>query len=247
MYDFVIAGAGSAGCAIAARLSEMDGARVLLLEAGPRDTNLYIHVPAGFYRMTGGPLTWGYKTTPQRRANGRAIAYPQARVLGGGSSINAMVYTRGNPGDFDAWANEAGCAGWSYRDVLPYFRKAEDNQRLGEPFHGQGGPLGVSDLVDPHYLTRAFVEAAHQFGIPYNPDFNSDIQAGCGIYQVTQRGGRRSSTAVGYLRDARCRPNLTIETGCMATRIVIEGGRARGIEYLPKGSKAPVVARANPR
>ena len=244
MYTFVIAGAGSAGCAIAARLSELDGARILLLEAGPRDTDPYIHVPAGFYRMTGGPLTWGYKTTPQHRANGRAIAYPQARVLGGGSSINAMVYTRGNPGDFDAWANEAGCAGWSYRDVLPYFRKAEDNLRLGAPFHGQGGPLGVCDLVYPHFLTRAFVEAAQQFGIPYNPDFNSDVQAGCGIYQVTQRGGRRSSTAVSYLRDARGRSNLTVETGCMVTRIVIEGGRAKGVEYLPKGAKTPVVARA---
>lgn len=244
MYDFIIAGAGSAGCAIAARLSEMPDARILLLEAGPRDTSPYIHVPAGFYRMTSGPLTWGYKTTPQRRANGRSIAYPQGRVLGGGSSINAMVYTRGNPGDYDAWANEAGCPGWSYREVLPYFRKAEDNQRLGPPFHGRGGPLGVSDLVDPHFLTRSFVEAAHQFGIPYNPDFNRDVQAGCGIYQVTQRNGRRSSAAVAYLREAEGRPNLAIETGCTATRIMIEAGRATGIEYVPRGSKNVKVARA---
>jgi choline dehydrogenase len=243
-FDFVVAGAGSAGCAIAARLSELPEARVLLLEAGPHDTNPYIHVPAGFYRMTGGPLTWGYRTTPQSQANGRTIAYPQGRVLGGSSSINAMVYTRGNPGDYDAWANEAGCPGWSYRDVLPYFRKAEDNSRLGAPFHGQGGPLGVSDLLDPHMLTGVFVEAAQQFGIPRNPDFNSDVQAGCGIYQVTQRGGRRSSAAASYLREARGRPNLKIETDCIATRIVIENGRARGIEYLPKGSREPVVAAA---
>ena len=202
MYDYVIVGGGSSGCVLARRLSDLDDASVLLLEAGPADTNRYIHLPVGFYKMTTGPLTWGYSTEPLAQADGRQMIFPQGRVLGGGSSINAMVYTRGHAQDYDAWAAEEGCAGWSYADVLPYFRRAEDNERLIDRYHGSGGPLGVSDLVSPHYLTKAFVRAAQQAGLPYNPDFNGARQEGCGIYQVTQRRARRCSAAVGYLRPA---------------------------------------------
>jgi choline dehydrogenase-like flavoprotein len=202
-------------------------------------------MPVGFYRMTDGPLTWGYKTAPQRGANQRTIAYPQGRVLGGGSSINAMVYTRGNPGDYDAWAEAAGCTGWAYRDVLPYFRKAEDNQSFHNEFHGTGGPLGVSDQISPHPLSRVFLQAAQQFGIPYNPDFNSERQSGCGLYQVTQRNGRRSSTAVSYLAPARGRSNLTVHTNCVVTRLILENNRAIGVEYIQGQSRDKKVAHAS--
>ncbi|HXT09690.1 MAG TPA: GMC family oxidoreductase N-terminal domain-containing protein [Roseiarcus sp.] len=244
MHDYVVVGAGSAGCAIAARLSELEDASVLLLEAGPPDVNPYIHVPVGFYKMTAGPLTWGYRTTPQKGANQRRMAYAQGRVLGGGSSINAMVYTRGNPGDYDAWAAHAGCLGWAYPDLLPYFRKAEDNQRFHNQFHGTGGPLGVSDQISPNPLALVFLQAAQQFGIPYNPDFNSDRQSGCGLYQVTQRNGRRSSAAVGYLGPAKGRPNLTIHTNCLATRLIIENNRAVGVEYVRGKSRERMVVHA---
>ena len=242
MYDYVIVGGGSSGCVLARRLSDLDDASVLLLEAGPADTNRYIHLPVGFYKMTTGPLTWGYSTEPLAQADGRQMIFPQGRVLGGGSSINAMVYTRGHAQDYDAWASEEGCAGWSYADVLPYFRRAEDNERLVDRYHGSGGPLGVSDLVSPHYLTKAFVRAAQEAGLPYNPDFNGARQEGCGIYQVTQRGARRCSAAVGYLKPALGRPNLTVLTGCHATRILIEHGRAVGVEYRQGGAVKTVRA-----
>lgn len=244
MHDFVIVGGGSAGCTLAARLSELEDARVLLLESGPADRDRDIHVPAGFYKVVGGPLTWGYHTAPLAHADGRRMVYPQARVLGGGSSINAMVYTRGNAADYDAWEREEGCGGWSYAGVLPYFRRAEDNERYANEHHGAGGPLGVSDQISPHYLTKAFVRAAQEAGIPYNADFNGARQEGCGIYQVTQRGGRRCSAAVGYLGPALARPNLTLHTECRATRIVIENGRAVGVEYRRGGAGAATVARA---
>ena len=244
MHDFVIVGGGSAGCTLAARLSELEDARVLLLESGPPDHDASIHVPAGFYRVVGGPLTWGYDTAPLVRADGRRMVYPQARVLGGGSSINAMVYARGNAADYDAWEREEGCAGWSYANVLPYFRRAEDNERYANGFHGVGGPLGVSDQISPHYLTKAFVRAAQEAGIPYNPDFNGARQEGCGLYQVTQRGARRCSAAVGYLKPALSRPNLTLRTDCRVTRIVIENGRAVGVEYRQGAGGSPTVARA---
>ena len=231
MYDYIVIGGGSAGCTIAARLSELEDARVLLLESGPRDRDSNIHVPAGFYKVMAGPLTWGYDTAPLRQADGRRMIYPQARVLGGGSSINAMVYARGNAADYDAWEREEGCEGWSYAGVLPYFRRAEDNERYADEYHGAGGPLGVSDQISPHYLTKAFVRAAQESGIPYNPDFNGARQEGCGLYQVTQRGARRCSAAVGYLNPALARSDLTLHTDCRVMRIVVEEGRAVGVEY----------------
>jgi choline dehydrogenase len=216
---------------MAARLSEAGDANVLLLEAGGPDKHRMIHMPVGFFKMTTGPFTWGYTTAPLRHAGGREMVFPQGRVLGGGSSINAMVYTRGNAHDYDVWAEEEGCTGWSYRDVLPYFRRAEDNERFSDQYHGGGGPLGVSDPISAHPLSRAFVRA----GLPYNPDFNGARQEGCGLYQVTQRAAKRCSAAVGYLRPALQRKNLTVLTDCAATRILVERGRAVGVAYVRHG------------
>lgn len=240
-YDVIVVGGGSAGCALAARLSERQGLRVLLLEAGPADTNPYIHMPVGFYKMTSGPLTWGLKTAPQRHANGREIPYAQARVLGGGGSINAEVFTRGCPEDYDAWATEFGCEGWAFQDVQPYFLRSEDNDTLSGPYHGVGGPLGVSNLA-PQRMTQAFAQACQQLGMPYNPDFNGPRQEGAGPYQTTTRGARRCSAAVGYLRPAMNRPNLTVRTGVLIYRIVVENGRAIGVELMDKGR--PTLIRA---
>ena len=242
-YDYVIVGAGTAGCALAARLSEDAGSRVLLIEAGPADTNPYIHMPVGFYKMTSGGLTWGYRTAPQRHANNREIPYAQGRVLGGGSSINAQVFTRGCPEDYDHWANDLGCPGWSFKDVLPYFLRMEDNDTLGGAYHGIGGPLGVtSPRAQP--LTRAFVQACQQFGMPYNPDFNGPRQEGASAYQTTNRNARRCSAAVAYLRPALGRPNLTVERQATVLRVVVEGGRAAGVEWVKRGERAVVRADA---
>ncbi|MBN9016417.1 MAG: GMC family oxidoreductase N-terminal domain-containing protein [Rhizobiales bacterium] len=241
MSDYVVVGGGSAGCVLAARLSEDPAVTVTLLEAGPRDTNMYIHLPVGFFKMTAGPLIWGYETEPGREISGRKMVYPQARVLGGGSSINAQVFTRGCPEDYDAWRDADGCADWGYRDVLPYFRKSEGNDTFAGEHHGNDGPLGVSTTV-PHPLTRVFVRAAQEAGLPFNADFNGGKQAGAGFYQATTRGGRRSSTAVGYLRPALRRPNLTVRTGVLVNRIVIEGDRAVGVEIIENGR--PVTLRA---
>lgn len=241
-YDYVIVGGGSSGCVLAARLSENPDARVLLLEAGGKDSNPYIHLPVGFAKMTTGPLTWGLVTAPQKHANNREISYVQARVLGGGSSINAEVFTRGVPQDFDRWAQEEGCPGWSSEEVRPLFLRLEGNQILADRHHGTDGPLGVSNIADPQPITRAFVQACQQFGMPYNPDFNGARQEGAGVYQTTIRDARRCSAAVAYLRPAMKRTNLTVETGCLATRILFAGNRATGVEYVRGGSLRKVHA-----
>ena len=242
MFDYIIVGAGSAGCVLADRLSEDGDAAVLLIEAGPADSSPFIHMPVGFYRLTGGALTWGYETVPQRQANNRRIPFSQGRVLGGSSSINGMVYTRGNPADYDRW-ELAGCGGWAYAEVLPYFKRAEDNNRLFNDFHGSGGPLGVSDPVHTHRLSRLFVKAAQQRGIAYNSDFNAAVQEGCGLYQINVRDGRRSSAAAAYLSPASSRKNLRIATGALVTRIQIERGKAVGVEFVTRGRTHSAGAR----
>ncbi len=243
MYDYIIVGGGSAGCALAARLSEDEDAKVLLLEAGPPDKNRYIHMPVGFFKMTGGSLTWGLRTKAVGNANNRQMLFPQGKVLGGGGSINALVFTRGCPQDYDRWADEEGCPGWSFEDVRPYFRKSEDNEIFADDYHGVGGPLGVSNLISPSPLTKVFVQACQEAGIPYNPDFNGAKQDGCGIYQTTTRDGRRCSAAAGYLRPVLGRKNLTLLTDCLVTGLVIEAGRATGVSYARNGRL--VSARAN--
>jgi len=239
MPDYIIIGGGSAGCVLAARLSEDKDVSVLLLEAGPPDTDRYIHVPAGFFRMTSGPLIWGYETVPGAEIDGRRMVYPQARVLGGGSSINAQVFTRGCPEDYDAWATDEGCAGWSYADVRPYFVRSEGNDTFAGEHHGIDGPQRVSSGT-PHPLTRAFVRAAQQAGLPFRADFNAGEQAGVGFYQTFTRDGKRCSTAVGYLKPALSRPNLSLLTDTTVLRVVIEHGRAVGVE-IAAGTSTRIV------
>jgi choline dehydrogenase-like flavoprotein len=242
-YDYIIAGSGPAGCALAARLTEDRQTKVLLLEAGGGDRHPYFHMPAGFAKMTKGIASWGWSTVPQKHLNGRVLWYTQAKVIGGGSSINAQVYTRGNARDYDLWAREENCTGWSYREVLPYFRRAEDNDRFADAYHASGGPIGVSVPVNPLPINEAFIRAAQEYGIPYNPDFNGERQEGIGHYQVTVRGARRSSAAVAYLRPALSRPNLTVRTGAPVLRILVEKGRAVGVELGgPNGQRETVRA-----
>lgn len=230
-YDFIIIGGGSAGSVIAARLSEDPAARVLLLEAGGSDRHPFYHLPAGFAKMTKGIGSWGWSTVPQRHMQDMVIRYTQARVIGGGSSINAQIYTRGAPQDFDDW-RQMGCTGWGYEDVLPYFRKAEDNDSWNNRWHGQGGPLGVSRPSAPLPICEAFFDAGAQLGIPRNDDMAGEAPDGVGYYQLTQRNARRSSAAMAYLAPARGRANLTIRTGAQVARILTEAGRATGVELV---------------
>ncbi|MGO8799717.1 MAG: GMC family oxidoreductase [Roseiarcus sp.] len=243
MVDYVIVGGGPAGCVLAHRLSEDPEVSVLLLEAGGGDWHPFYHMPAGFAKMTKGIGSWGWRTVPQRHMNGRVLRYTQAKVIGGGSTINAQIYTRGNALDYDAWAQEEGCEGWSYREVLAYFKRAEDNQRFVDDYHAYGGPLGVSMPIAPLPICDAYFRAAQEMGIPYNDDVNGARQDGVGFYQLTQRKARRSSAATAYLDPVRKRPNLTVRTGAMATRIVVEKGRAVGVEIAGRG-EAPTVLRA---
>jgi choline dehydrogenase len=218
---------------LAARLSENPDCSVLLIEAGPKDTNPLIHMPAGYCAL-GQRFMWGYRSAPLRSAHNRSIELPQGRVLGGGSSVNAMVFTRGTARDYDRWATKYGCDGWSFRDVLPYFRRSETNTTFANEYHGDSGPIGVSDVV-PDRLTRAFVRAAQQAGLPYNADFNGLNPEGCGVYQATIRDGRRCSAAAAYLGMAKGRRNLTVRTGATVHRVLVENSRAVGVSYLDKG------------
>jgi choline dehydrogenase len=230
-YDYVIIGGGSAGCVLASRLSENPDVTVLLLEAGGSDRHPFYHLPAGFAKMTKGIGSWGWHSVPQKHMNNMVIRYTQAKVIGGGSSINAQLYTRGNALDYDEW-RQMGCEGWSYRDVLPYFRKAEDNDTFEDEYHANGGPLGVSKPVAPLPICEAWFQAAGQMGIPRNPDFTGAKQDGVGYYQLTQRNARRSSAAMAYLAPAKGRANLTVKTGSQVKRIIIDMGRAIGAEML---------------
>ena len=235
MFDYIIIGAGSAGCVLANRLSENPDTKVLLLEAGGRDWHPFIHMPAGIARIAGNRrVNWDFATVPQPQLGGRVIWVPRGKVLGGSSSINAMCYIRGVAGDYDAWAAE-GATGWHWNNVLPYFMKSEGNQRGGDAFHGTNGPLTVSDLRHVNMLTHAFVEAGQQAGLPFNPDFNGPRQEGVGLYQVTQREGARCSTAVAFLDSARPRKNLTIRTHAHASRITFDQGRASGVVCSIRG------------
>jgi choline dehydrogenase len=235
-YDFVVTGAGSAGCVVAARLSESGRYRVLLLEAGIRDSSPWIHIPIGYTKAFANPrINWMFDSAPEKELNGRTLYLPRGKVLGGTSSINGMVYMRGDPSDYDNW-RQRGCEGWDWDSVLPYFKKAEDNERGADDFHGAGGPLRVSDPPQIWPLAKAMVEAAVQAGIPRTPDFNGAQKEGAGYYQTTTNNKRRWSAAAAYLRPARSRQNLTIVTQAHTTRVLIENGRAVGVEYRsPRG------------
>jgi choline dehydrogenase len=233
--DFIVIGAGSAGCAVAARLSEDPATRVALIEAGGQDNNRWIHIPLGFGKTFADPsVNWCYETEPDPGAGDRRVFWPRGKVLGGSSSINGMVYIRGQAEDFDHW-RQLGNAGWSYDDVLPYFRRAEHQTRGADPFHGTGGPLCVSDVPDHHPICQAFIDASVALGFPRNDDFNGATQEGVGWHQTTTRNGRRCSTAVGYLRPAMRRPNLRVVTEALTEQILFEGGRAVGIAYRRGG------------
>ncbi|HYS31477.1 MAG TPA: GMC family oxidoreductase N-terminal domain-containing protein [Streptosporangiaceae bacterium] len=242
MYDYVIAGAGSAGCVLAARLTENPAVSVLLLEAGPPDTADEIHIPAALNLLFQSGYDWGFRTVPQDKAAGQSVYWPRGRVIGGSSSINAMIYIRGNKYDYNTWRDEYGCDGWGYNDILPYFIRAEQNSRGPSAYHGGSGPLSVTDPKFKSASTAAFVESAVNAGAVANPDFNGQSQDGVGFYQVTQKDGRRWSAADAYLHPADGRPNLTVQTDALATSVVVEGGRAVGVRYLHRGAEH--VARA---
>lgn len=241
-FDYIVVGAGSAGSVLANRLTECGKFSVLLLEAGPRDRNPWIHIPIGYSKLfNDAKLNWLYETEPEPELNGRRIVQPRGKVLGGSSSINGLVYVRGQHQDYDHW-RQLGNSGWSFEDVLPYFQRAEDQERGADEWHAIGGPIAVSNARDSHPLVEAFIQAGESLGLPHNPDFNGATQEGIGYFQTTMRKGWRCSTASGYLKPARSRTNLSIETEALATRILFEGKRAVGVAYRQNG--ATLEARA---
>jgi len=230
-FDYIVVGAGSAGCVMAGRLSEDPSTKVLLLEAGPPDDSLWIHLPIGYGKtMWSDTLNWRFDTEPDPNMNGRRIYWPRGKTLGGSSSINGLIYIRGQHQDYDHWA-ELGNTGWGHDDVLPYFIKSEGNQRGGIPWHGGNGPLKVSDIGARHELIEAFIEGAQQIGVPRTEDFNGARQEGAGYYQLTTHRGWRCSTADAYLKPARNRGNLRVETEAFAASVIFEGQRAVGVRY----------------
>ena len=234
-FDYIVVGAGSSGCVLANRLSASGQHKVLLLEAGGPDTNPWIHIPLGYGKhFTNKAVNWLYNTTPNPEWVNRPVKQPRGKVLGGSSSINGMVYIRGHAEDYNHW-RQLDNPGWSYEDVLPYFRKAQNQERGEDEFHSVGGPLNVSDVYEPHPLADAFIDAAEAAGHPRNNDFNGADQTGFGYMQWTMRNGRRCSAAVAYLKPARKRANLFIETRAHSTRLLFDGRRATGIEYVQGG------------
>jgi choline dehydrogenase len=242
-FDYIVVGAGSAGCVLANRLTENPDTSVLLLEAGGADTADEIHIPAAFATLFKTKWDWNYETVEQKHMGGRTSYWPRMKALGGCSSMNAMIYIRGNKADYDGWRDEHGATGWGWEDVLPYFVRAERNTRLGGPLHGTDGPLFVEDRRYTHELSRAWVQAAVAWGLKPTDDFNGAEQEGAGQYQLTCHNGRRWSTADAYLRPALTRPNLTVRTNALATKVVIESGRAVGVNYLHDG--LPRTSRVN--
>lgn len=241
MYDYIIVGAGSAGCALASRLSEDSQTSVLLLEAGGKDNEQKIHIPAAFSQLFKTSYDWEYYTEEEPGMVNRKMYWPRGKVLGGSSSINAMIYIRGHRHDYDTW-REAGNEGWGYSDVLPYFKKAENQERGPSEYHGVGGPLNVADMRYVNPLSRAFVAACLETGMPANEDFNGAVNEGAGIFQTTQKNGARWSTVNAYLKPALGRPNLTVRPQTQVARIVIEKGRAVGVAYLVNGQVETVRA-----
>jgi choline dehydrogenase len=235
-FDYIVVGGGSAGCVLANRLTASGRHRVLLLEAGGHDRHFWIHVPLGFAKLfNDARVNWLYKSEPEPELNNRQVIQPRGKVLGGSSSINGLLYIRGQHEDYDHW-RQLGNSGWAFEDVLPYFKRAENQQRGADDLHGAGGPLSVSDVGEPHPLAEAFIAAAEQAGIPRNDDFNGPTQEGAGYFQLTAKNGRRWSTAAGYLKQARHRANLRVELNALASRVLFSGRRATGIEYRQNGT-----------
>jgi len=242
-FDYVVVGAGTAGCVLAARLSEDPQVRVLLLEAGPRDTSPWIHLPIGYGKTMFHPeLNWRFETEPEPEMQGRRIYWPRGRCLGGSSSINGLIYVRGQPEDYDHWA-ALGNRGWGWADVLPWFKRLEANSRGASEFHGADGPIACTDIPGRHELIEAIIAGAGELGVPRTDDFNAGRQEGVGYYQLFTRNGLRSSSAVAYLRPARGRANLAIETGAHAQRVVFDGRRAAGVEFDQGGTRRTARAR----
>jgi len=241
-YDYVIVGAGSSGCVLANRLSQDPTIRVLLLEAGPPDSNLWLHIPAGVPKVVNNPdITWGYNTEPEPGLNGRRLAWPRGRTLGGSSSINGHVYMRGTWQDYDGW-RDLGNPGWGWEDVLPFFKRGEGHYRGDSDLHGGSGELGISPVHNPHPASEAFIQAAMSLGIPRTDDFNGPLQEGVGYLDLMVRDGKRSSTAVAFLRPVMGRSNLEVRTGALVERVILEGRHARGVQFNLSGRSQRVGA-----